>query len=71
MIIPESLRLYVFCKALKFTHLPVAGGIYDQHPKLIRDWLTIMSIEAQEEKKRQEKQERDMKAKKGSQGRRR
>lgn len=71
MVVPESLRLYVFCKGLKFTHLPVAGGLYDQHPRLVKEWLTIMGIEAEEERKRQEKQERDMKTKRGGKGRRR
>jgi hypothetical protein len=55
---------------MKFAHLPVPGGIYAQHPKLIADWHTIMSIEADEEHKRRDRQERKMETKK-SKGRRR
>lgn len=56
----ESLRLYAFAKALKFTHLPNAGGLYDQHPRLIDEWTTIIRVEGEVEYERQEKQRQDM-----------
>lgn len=37
------------CKAMRWAHLPVAGGLYDQHPKLIDQWQYIMAAEAEEE----------------------
>lgn len=33
--VPEAIRLYVFCENTNWSHLPLAGGIYDQHPRLI------------------------------------
>lgn len=62
---PESIRLYMLSKATNFSHLPVAGGWYDQHPKLIEQWTQILSAEAEEEKK---KQAREKGKKKGSGG---
>ena len=55
--VPESLRLYVFCKSIRFTHLPVPGGLYDQNPQLMDEWDLIMAIENQVKAKRQKKQE--------------
>lgn len=67
---PESLRLYSLCKAMRWTHLPVSGGLYDQHPKLIDDFMTIMEVEHTVEKRKQalEKQQSRTKAK-GRKGR--
>lgn len=72
--IHESLRLYSVCKLFKFNYLPVAGGLYDQHPRLLEDFLMIAQIEARAERRRQEKREREMAQKQGrsaSRGRRR
>ena len=55
---PESLRMYVLCKQMKWTHLPNGGGIYDQHPKLLDDWLVILNVDAESEAKRQQELER-------------
>ena len=63
---PESLRLYVLCKQMKWTHLPNGGGLYDQHPKLLDDWLVVMNVDAESEAKRQAEMER--KAKAGNKG---
>lgn len=38
--------------------LPVAGGLYDQHPRLIDEWTVIFGIKARVEKEEQAKQER-------------
>lgn len=63
---PESIRLYGMSKVMKFSHLPVAGGLYDQHPKLIEQWEQIMQAEAEaDEKKRKEDERKQM----GPQGR--
>lgn len=56
---------------MKWSHLPVAGGLYDQHPKLIVQFEYIFSARAKhEEKKRKEDQrKRDAEARRGGGGR--
>ena len=54
---------------MKWTHLPNAGGLYDQHPKMLDDFLFISSIEAKAEKRRMDKEKAKNKPK-GSSGRR-
>lgn len=66
---PHSLELYQFAKAARFVALPVAGGLYDQDPELLDQWLQIMQIENDAERRRQEAEER--KAKSQSRTRRR
>ncbi len=51
----ESLRLYLICKAMKWSHLPVAGGLYDQDPKLLDDFYKIMQWEGEQEKSKNKK----------------
>jgi hypothetical protein len=36
----------------KWNHLPVAGGIYDQHPKVLDDFLIIDQIKIAAENRR-------------------
>lgn len=49
---PESLRLFHLCDAMRWNHLPVAGGLYDQSPELLEDFFYIfMERNAYEEKK--------------------
>jgi hypothetical protein len=43
---PESLRLYTICDAMKWNHLPVSGGLYDQDPRFLDDMVVIMSARA-------------------------
>jgi len=50
---------------MKWNHLPVAGGIYDQHPKLIDEWEYLFSIKAEQEAKEQARQEREAKSRRG------
>jgi hypothetical protein len=51
--------MYGLCEGMKWAHLPVAGGIYDQDPKLMAAFRYIMgeksAHEAREDKKRQRK----------------
>lgn len=61
----ESIRLYALCKGMKWAHLPVSGGLYDQHPQIIDDFYTIMGLEAKAERRRAEEQRRQSKSKKG------
>jgi hypothetical protein len=34
------------CEAMRWSHLPVVGGLYDQHPKLLEEWQEIWSEKA-------------------------
>lgn len=63
---PESLRLFALSEGMKFAHLPSVGGLYDQHPQIIDDWLRIMQVKGEEQKKDRDRRERDMKSKKGN-----
>jgi len=66
---PESLRLYLLCKAMKWTHLPNAGGIYDQHPKLLDDFLTCFEVDGQVQEAKHRKMEQESRNKTGGAGR--
>lgn len=63
----ESIRLFVLCEAMKWAHLPIVGGVYAQHPKLLDDFLYIFSKRAEYEaaKAAKEKAEADRKMKSG------
>ena len=53
----ESLRLWAIARALgDFAHLPQPGGLYDQHPELLTQWLIITSAFNEFEEDRQRKQ---------------
>lgn len=56
----ESLRMYSVCKMMKWTHLPNAGGIYDQRPKLLDDFLTIAAVEGKEEARKEKDRQAKM-----------
>jgi hypothetical protein len=40
---------------MKWNHLPVAGGIYDQHPKLIDEWMILFEEQAKERQRQETK----------------
>lgn len=54
----ESLRLYQICKLFRWTHLPNPGGLYDQNPQLLEDFLLIAGIEGEEQERKRKKEER-------------
>ena len=60
--------MYSICKAMKWAHLPVAGGLYDQHPAFIDDMSFLMSEDAKAQKREMEAEKR--KSQKGGKGRR-
>lgn len=45
----------MICQALDFHHLPVAGGIYDQHPDLITQWLELFAVKDAADKAKEAK----------------
>lgn len=53
----EALRLFSFCEATRWSCLPVAGGVYDQHPELIEKFLYIFHAKADNEKRERQKAE--------------
>lgn len=46
---------------MKWTHLPTAGGLYDQNPALLDDFYTIMGIENRVEKEKHNRELADQK----------
>jgi len=42
---------------MKWNHLPVAGGLYNQHPLFVDDMMVLMDADNRAEEKRQKKQE--------------
>jgi hypothetical protein len=52
----------VICEAFKWTHLPVAGGLYDQHPELIDGFYHILAKRAEKEEKKRKAEERKNKS---------
>lgn len=48
---------------MEWNHLPVAGGLYDQHPQLLDEWLYIFSRKAAHEKQEQDRRDAEMKRK--------
>jgi hypothetical protein len=53
---------------MKWAHLPVSGGIYDQDPMLFKYWDIIWAEEGEVARKEQEKREQEMKQRKASSG---
>lgn len=47
----------MIAQAMDFNHLPVQGGLYDQHPELLRQWLIIFQAQAEHQRKEQRKRE--------------
>lgn len=62
--LPESLRLWIVCEGMRWTHLPNGGGLYDQHPKLLDEWEYIFRRVARhrEEEQRRREEEANRKA---------
>ena len=49
---------------MKWNHLPVAGGIYNQHPKFLDDMVVIHQIDIKAQKRQQAQQQAKMRRKK-------
>ena len=50
-----AIQMFGICAALQWTHLPSAGGIYDQNPELLEKFRVIWSKQAEHEKAEQAK----------------
>lgn len=60
----SSIRLFMICDNMQWSHLPVEGGIYAQHPKFLEEVQYIFGErakhEAEEQRKRDAKNKRSM-----------
>lgn len=52
--------MFSLCEAMKWNHLPVAGGLYDQDPQLVDGFMIIFSARAEYEAEQERKREREM-----------
>lgn len=48
---------------MKWAHLPVMGGIYDQHPKFLDDMVAIYQVDMKEQRRQQREQQAKAKRK--------
>jgi hypothetical protein len=57
---------------MKWSHLPVAGGLYDQHPQFLEEIAVIFQVrsEYQERKRKEDERKNRSKGGKGIAGRR-
>lgn len=53
-----SLVLIQVCESIRWAHLPVAGGLYDQHPDFISDMVTYLGMKYEYEAKQAKEDER-------------
>jgi hypothetical protein len=60
---PTSFRLFALCENMKWAHLPVAGGIYDQHPQLLVEFEILFDEKAKYIAEQDRKAEADLRAK--------
>ena len=54
--------MFALCEGMKWSHLPVAGGLYDQHPDLLDAFRYIFAKRNEYEAKEAEKREREAKS---------
>lgn len=55
-------------EGMKWAHLPVAGGLYDQHPQLLDEISFIFKERAKYQEKQRKEDERKNKANRGRRG---
>jgi hypothetical protein len=55
------MRLFAICSAMEWAALPVQGGIYDQHPQLIDEWMVIFEARNRHEQRENERRKRESK----------
>lgn len=50
--------MFMLCEAMKWNHLPLAGGLYDQDPELLDGFGIIFHERAEHDRKEHEEEER-------------
>jgi hypothetical protein len=58
--------MFSMCENMKWSHLPVAGGLYDQDPDLLEGFQIIFHERAEWEAEQEAKRKADEKRKMGS-----
>lgn len=61
--------MFSICEKMEWNHLPVGGGIYDQHPELLKQWNVIWDERAQYEREKKRKEQGSMPKKPNVKGR--
>lgn len=61
-----AITMFSMCSAMKWNHLPVAGGIYDQHPEFLEKMRYIFGEQMKQEAAERRKQEAESKRKSGT-----
>lgn len=61
--------MFYLCSKMKWAHLPVAGGIYDQDPELIDKFVYLFQELDKVEKEEQDKREAEQRQQKAKQAR--
>jgi hypothetical protein len=56
--VDATLNLFMLCEAMQWNHLPVAGGLYDQHPEML-DRFTYIFQEQGKARERKEARDRN------------
>ena len=57
------ITLFSLCEAMKWSHLPSPGGLYDQHPDLLAGFAYIFSERNKYEREKAEKEKREQERK--------
>lgn len=65
----SSIRLFSICEAMKWAHLPVPGGLYDQHPDFLDQIKHIFMEKGKYEEAKSKQEQRDAQRKTGRAGR--
>ena len=59
------LRLLAMCDAVDWKHLPVLGGLYDQHPDFWEAAMKLFETRSKYEEEKRRKEENESKRKQG------
>ena len=64
-----AITMFATCSRMKWNHLPVPGGIYDQDPELLRRWRIIWEAQDDRERAEQARQKREREQQQRQRGR--
>lgn len=49
--------MFQLCESMKWSHLPIAGGLYDQDPDLLDGFMIIFAARAKHDEEERKKEE--------------
>lgn len=61
--------MFTLCEMMKWNHLPVTGGLYEQDPDLLDGFAYIFAKRAEHQEQEDKKRDREMKRTTSAQGR--